>query len=323
MVSISELFEVKITNNTTEGYLNINKGVNNTNNYSLVKVTATDFNNQAVNNKNLSLSCDKGHFIDINETMTDISWDNVNSIVEQDFSWEIEYPTGTTRTQVILHCDNAHENQEAIIKTSDNQERVYEDINESNIIVLGGRDYSISSVILKPYFDTTTGVLYTGSEYNTFITHTGITDVNGYFEVVYIPTEWGLCTLSCDVVKSQFFVKGFKNMPLSKTPNNPSIFQVDESMRACRLKYTVPAMTVTSSPNILDNGIIPTKYIPFISCRQIHFRGDIGLVITSDSGTVKVNNKDVQYDKGSIIIRSGTTSNPNASSQTALIEWRY
>lgn len=141
----------------------------------------------------------------------------------------------------------------------------------------------------------------------------------GYTIIVYKASEWGLCTISADVNKTQLFVKGFKDMPLSKTPNNPSVFQVDESIRACRLKYTVPAMTPTSTLTLLDNGIIPTKYVPFSNCNQVHFRGDIGLVLTSSNGTAN----NVSYNKGSILTRSGTNTSSSASSQTALIEWRY
>lgn len=152
-------------------------------------------------------------------------------------------------------------------------------------------------------------------------------NTTGCFYLRYTANAWGLCTIGADTNKIQFMVKGFKDMSLAKTPNNTCTFQVDESIRACRLTYTMPAMSITAKQKTLENGIIPSKYIPFVSCNQISYRGDMGFRLTSTSGTSDADN--VNFTAGSLLVRSGTTAgtnndgNINTSSQPVFIEWRY
>ena len=209
MTNIANLFEVKIINNTTGKYLNINDGIDNTNNYSLVTVVATDFNNQPVVNKNLTISCDKGKFSNNNQS------------------------------------------------------------------------------------------------------YTGTTDNDGKFEVTYLPTEWGLCTLSCDVSKCQFLVKGFKQIPITSTNNRDCTFQVNELTRHCKLLwyFTNSSLSLTGTSTLLDTITFPKQeYYPINNISKATYNPRISFILS---------------ETGNIYVRAMQSYSTTMSAHYEYFEWHY
>lgn len=125
---------------------------------------------------------------------------------------------------------------------------------------------------------------------------------NGFVELTYVASEWGFCTITCDNIIKNVMVRGFK-----KVQDNPPLY-VDESIRACRLYYTLPSVEMTGSQKTLLTGAVPTKYCPNSTCYFNGYRDDLGLSLTYD---------------GNIRGRRGTGDNFTPSNIEHIFEWRY
>ena len=159
----------------------------------------------------------------------------------------------------------------------------------------------------KGYFDYATGYMDETTDYgenslDNVQTFTSKIGIGGYIELDYIPSEWGFCTITCDNIIKNVFVRGFK-----KVQNDPPLY-VDESIRACRLIFTNPSVEMTGSQKTLLTNAVPQKYLPNSYCYFNGYRDDLGFSLTTD---------------GDIRGRRGTGSNFTPSSTQHLFEWRY
>ena len=85
------------------------------------------------------------------------------------------------------------------------------------------------------------------------------TNSQGFFHLKYHASAWGLCTVLCGHSRLQFYVRGFKEIDVTST--NDCSFEVDESIRCCRLKwkYTYSG-NVPFTATTVDTISLPAKY---------------------------------------------------------------
>lgn len=117
-------------------------------------------------------------------------------------------------------------------------------------------------------------------ELNNVKTFTGTTDDKGWFDCTYYASEWGLCTLSCDVEKLQFFVGGFKQLTVSSKNNWDCIFQVNEATRHCRLRwyYNNSSLTLVNETKTIDTITLPkTEYYPVTDITKATYNPRVGI----------------------------------------------
>jgi len=140
---------------------------------------------------------------------------------------------------------------------------------------------------------------------------TGTTNTDGKFDCIYRANEWGLCTISCDTVKLQLFVTGFKTMNVTSQKGYECIFQVDESYRSCRLAINLPSHTLVNSESTpLDTiGFPKQKYYPPLGLHISSYRSDIKYHLTTN---------------GELMGRTyDGLSSSSVSAHTEVFEWHY
>lgn len=140
---------------------------------------------------------------------------------------------------------------------------------------------------------------------------TGTTDSTGWFDCTYKATEWGLCTLSCDVEKLQIFVKGFKQLSISSTKNWETLFQVDESTRHCRLrwKYNDASISLNSTAKIIDTITLPKEeYYPNSNINKTTYNSRVNTILSTN---------------GNIYLRTIPSYTTTMAAHYEYFEWHY
>jgi len=140
---------------------------------------------------------------------------------------------------------------------------------------------------------------------------TGTTDTDGKFDCTYRANEWGLCTISCDTVKLQLFVVGFKTMNVTSQKGYKCTFQVDESYRSCRLVINLPSHTLVNSESTpLDTiGFPKQEYYPPLGLHTSSYRSDIKYHLKTN---------------GELMGRTyDGLSSSSVSAHTEVFEWHY
>lgn len=110
--------------------------------------------------------------------------------------------------------------------------------------------------------------------------YNGVTGSDGTFTMTCKTSEWGLCTISCDTKKIQYYVTGFKTLSVTSAQGNSCTFKVDESQRACWLQWTMPSTSLTGSAKTIDTITLPDeKYKANYPVYTEDFRSDTSIYL--------------------------------------------
>lgn len=211
--------------------------------------------------------------------------------------YEVDIKSNTT--QLNIQDGLIQDNTTAIItvKTTDFNNNI-----ASNKSINISCDKGYFRYIINPDTNISTSITQTQS-------YTGITNSNGVLKLVYVASEWGLCTISADTKKIQLFVNGFKEVNANST--NGVVFQVDESQRACRLKWNFVSTGLSQTKKKLDTVTFPKSiYAPPFLLYIPTYRPDFVFIL---------------YPNGEIWGRTNgsITTEINMDNHVELFEWHY
>ncbi len=174
-----------------------------------------------------------------------------------------------------------------IVITSSNSNPLIDKNVSVKVEVYDFNDKALANMPVTISVDKGHFISYTRNNTKTNITgvstklYNGITGSNGSFTMGYNCVDWGLCTFKCDVEKCQIYVRGFKKVNVRS--KNESFFYVDESSRACRLKWKHIQTNLDNNSKQLDTIVLPKQeYYPNEIISTTTYRSDIVHSFTKD-----------------------------------------
>ena len=201
--------------------------------------------------------------------------------------------------EIIIEIDNSNPNIDDTVEITVK----IQDFNNNPL-----SDINLQVSIDKGYFTKYTRNSTDTTLNTSTIRYTGVTGSDGTFTMTCKASEWGLCTFTCDTKKIQYFVNGFKT--LNVTSANGAVFQVDESRRACRLKWNFVSTKLSQTKKQLDTIKFPNnKYAPPFYIYVPTYRPDIVFIL---------------YSNGQVWGRTnGNVTSRTMDNHVELFEWHY